>query len=103
MNNKETLKVGEYLGTELERFCVEPPMDCGRGEVLFDEDVRFSDGHYMAIQVIASETPDEEECWTQGVLFNPDGYELGCTDVGESFLGEYQVDNYVVNVEIKNE
>jgi hypothetical protein len=54
----------------------------------------------MAIQVIASETPDEEECWTQGVLFNPAGLELGCTDVGESFLGEYQVDNYVVNVEI---
>ena len=39
----------------------------------------------------------------RGVLFNPAGFELGCTDVGESFLGEYQVDNYIVNVEIKDE
>ena len=39
----------------------------------------------------------------RGVLFNPAGFELGFTDVGESFLGEYQVDNYIVNVEIKDE
>jgi len=56
----------------------------------------------MAIQVITSEEPDEP-AWTQGVLFDENGNELGCTGAGESFIGEYvvwnQKDEYLVNVE----
>lgn len=58
------------------------------GTVLFDREAVFADGHRMAIQVVSS--PDEP-AWTQGVLFDANGAELGCTDVGESFLGEYSV------------
>jgi len=103
MNESCSLKVDSHLCKELERFCQKPPMDCGRGEILFDADVRFSDGNFMAIQVIASERPNEESCWTQGVLFSPEGHEMGCTDVGEAFLGKYQVNNYTVNVEIRDD
>ena len=86
----------------LERFCHEPPGDCGRGECLFDVEYVFSNGNRMAIQVVASEEPDEEACWTQGVVFDLAGNEIGVTSPGDSFLGEYYVwvheDEYVVNV-----
>jgi hypothetical protein len=87
---------------EYERFCKEPPGDCGRGEVIFDEEVVFPDGNRVAIQVVADEEPNERECWTQGVLFGAEGTELGCTDVGDFFLGNhclnYNDDEYVVIV-----
>jgi len=93
-----SLETAELMG----KWCQEPPGDCGRGEAVFDEEVVFSNGNRMAIQVIASEEPNEEECWTQGVVFDPKGNELGCTDVGESFMGEYHVydgeDEYVCEV-----
>ena len=59
----------------MERFCNEPPMDCGRGEAIFDEEIVFSNGWRMIIQVISSENPDKEPCWTQGVVFDPNGNE----------------------------
>lgn len=104
MKYTQTLKVNRVIAEQLERDCQEPPglSDVGRDEPLFDEEVVFSNGHRMAIQVIASNEPDEESCWTQGVVFDERGNELGCTDVGESFLGEYHVpvddDEYVVEV-----
>ena len=67
------LEVPHRLATRLETYCQQPPLDCGRGEAIFDEEVTFHDGKRMAIQVIASEQPDTEECWTQGVVFDARG------------------------------
>lgn len=86
----------------LEWICKE--LDSGvKGDgVEFDQEVVFENGMRMAIQVCASGNPTEESCWTQGVLFDQHGNERGCTDVGESFLGEYCVecdgDEYVTEV-----
>ena len=91
MKHYAVLVVGKDTADKLERFCQEPPGDCGRGEVVFDEEVKFQNGNRMAIQLIASEEPNDETCWTQGVVFDELGNELGCTDVGESFLGKYHV------------
>jgi len=101
------MEVEKEKGQELEKFCHVPPKDCGRGEAIFDQEFVFENGMRMAIQVIASENPDTEECWTQGVLFNKIGIEVGCTDVGETFLGEYQIkdtvysNEYLVEVVLK--
>ncbi len=105
MRYEATLRVQKETAELMEKWCQEPPMDCGRGEPVFDEEVRFANGNRMAIQVIASENPNEESCWTQGVVFDKKGNELGCTDVGESFLGEYQVwDRYKPGVyEVEDE
>ena len=90
----KTLYVSSKLGDQLEEWCDEPPTDVGKGECLFDEEVAFSDGTRMAIQAVASLSPSAEPIWTQGVLFGAEGTELGTTDVGESFYGEYQVGDY---------
>jgi hypothetical protein len=77
---------------KMEAYCQKPTTEnIPRGAVLFDDEITFPGGKRMAIQVIASEEPDNDSAWTQGVLFSRDGFELGCTDVGESFLGEYCV------------
>ena len=99
---KQMLFVDAQLGDQLEQWCDEPPTDVGRGEVLFDEEVVFDDGTRMAIQAICSEDPTSEPIWTQGVLFSEDGLELGCTDCGESFYGEFEIDKYTVIVEPKH-
>jgi len=102
MKYKKTLTVPTEEAQQLERFCEEPPGDCGRGEVLFDKTVVFPNKNQVDVQVIASEEPETESCWTQAVLFDSEGNELACTDVGESFLGEFYVyyddDEYVVDV-----
>lgn len=90
--SSKELVVETAKAQQLEAYCEYPPGDCGRGEAIFDEEVVFEDGRRVAIQVIASENPEEEMCWTQGVLFSPEGNELACTDVGEAFIGEFELD-----------
>ena len=91
MRYEAILRVQKDTAELMEKWCREPPMDCGRGETVFDEEVKFANGNRMAIQVIASENPNEESCWTQGVVFDKEGNELGFTEVGDSFVGRYQV------------
>jgi hypothetical protein len=83
----------------LNRLCQHDP-DGGKG-TYFDEEVVFDDGKRMAIQVCACDKDPNDNvappAWTQGVLFDPDGNELGCTEVGEYFDGDYCV--YLDDVE----
>lgn len=99
------LLVDEAVAVEMERIVQQPDSSVRGDGVEFDQEVVFDNGVRMAIQVCASGDPCNEPCWTQGVLFTSDGTEIGCTDVGESFLGEYNVasdnDEYIVHVIMK--
>ena len=85
------LKVPRDICKVLEQACSYPISDVGRGETIFDEEVIFQDGNRMAIQVVTSLEPEKEPAWTQGVLFAPNGTELGFTECGDSFIDEYIV------------
>ena len=102
MKNFKELQVEKSIAKEMEKICSRICRDVKKDGVEFDEEVVFEDGNRMAIQVCGPGDPSEETCWTQGVVFDSEGNELGCTDCGESFLGEYSVvigdDEYVVNV-----
>lgn len=91
MKHTRTMTVTVYEAEQFTRMCNEPDADNGRDEAVFDREVDFPGGIRFAVQVIASTEPAEESCWTQGVLFDANGNELGCTEVGESFLGEYTI------------
>ena len=99
------LFVDKVLANEMERICQESDSSVKKDGIEFDEEYKFDNGIRMAIQVCTTSDPSEESCYTQGVLFDKDGNELACTDVGESFLGEYNIydgdDEYEVNVVIK--
>lgn len=105
MKFEKSLLVDECVAVEMERIVQYPDSSVKGDGVEFDEEVVFDNGVRMAIQVCASGNPSEEPCWTQGVLFASDGTELGCTDVGESFMGEYHIDDgddeYIVTVASK--
>ncbi len=105
---RRKLKVPSHIADEMTRIVNEADSSVKGGGVEYCEDVLFDDGRFMTIQVCASENPSEESCWTQGVLYERSGndpvvaYELTCTDVGDSFLGEYHLDydgnEYIVEV-----
>ena len=73
-------------------LCQEPATDVPRDQAIFDREVVFPNGFRFAVQIVSSTQPHLDPCWTQGVLFDADGFELACTDVGEDFLGEYIVE-----------
>ena len=104
--NYEVMTVGDSGAKYIDRLCHEPekePLAHKGGSVIFDDEVHFLDKHFMVIQVVASKEPDKEPAWTQGILFNAQGRECGITPQTEEFLGTYQVGNYCVTVEIKDE
>ncbi len=92
--------VEQHVADEMERICREPDGSVKSDGTEFDKEYVFEDGMRMAVQVCPSNTPAEESCWTQGVLFTHEGAEVGCTDVGESFLGEYCVEYNGVDYEV---
>jgi hypothetical protein len=116
MKYQGTIEVDKAVADDMEKLCQEPDDKVGKCEAVFDEEYDFGNGMVMAVQVCATTRPREESCWTQGVLFakgepvprddgGPEGHmlhEITCTDVGESFLGEYCIfdgdDEYTVTV-----
>jgi hypothetical protein len=103
MKYKGIIKINSEKLEQLEKLCVEPDSSVERDSTVFDEKYHFPNDKRMAVQICSTNSPSEYPCWTQGVLFSKNGHELGCTDVGESFAGEYIVfdekDEYQVTVE----
>lgn len=56
-------------------------------EVLYQNSVRFDNGYQMDIKVVNG--TEEDGPWTEGVLFDEHGTELGCTEVGDTLGGGY--------------
>lgn len=84
-----TMLVNQALLNEMDLACQEAYSGQDKKGTRFDREFVFDDGNRMAIQVVNAM---EEPCWTQGVLFDPEGQELGCTDVGDSLSGEFAIE-----------
>ena len=102
MKYEAILKVKREEAEQYSRLCNEPDASNLKDQVIYDEEVTFANGMRMAIQVISPTEPAKESCWVQGILLDSGGFENGCTEVGESFLGKYEVadeeDTYCVTV-----
>lgn len=70
-----------------EDWCVLGPSEGKEGKVEAEFGASFENGYSVAIQVVSGRLG--EPCWTQGVLFDSHGCEIGCTEVSDTFLGEY--------------
>ena len=87
------------VAEEMQRL-LDAPEPTWTKDIPFDQEYTFADGWRMAIQVCPSgvdptivEGEGGEPHWTQGVLFSPEGNEMGCTEPGDTFLGEYVVEH----------
>lgn len=64
--------------------------DSSYNDLVFVRTAKFPNGYEMDIKVVNA--PEEDGgAWTEGVLFDQRGYELGCTDVLDTLLGEFTV------------
>lgn len=106
MKHLQTILIESLLLDELEFKCRECTPDLRSCEVLFDQEVVFDNGFIGAIQVVVPNSPSEESCWTQFVLFQrcENGLleEVATGDVGETLDGEfhlwYKSDEYIIDV-----
>ena len=102
------MRVDYQTCEQLDAVCRETGNELlGKDEKVFDREVVFENRMRMEIHVIASDqkgsdSGPREPCWAQGVLYDPGGTELGCTDVGGVFPAEFCVylgiDAYTCNV-----
>lgn len=91
MTLRASLPVPKAQFDRMVRSCEDPQPALRRDDIIFDHDVTFPDGRWMAIQVCTSGNPSQESCWTQGVLFSREGHELNSTDAMDVFGGTYSV------------
>lgn len=100
--NHGVMVVDVSLADRLDRMCSECLNEPPYGETVFDQEFVFKDGFRMAIQVYSPVWMNGESGWSQGVLFDSHGEELGVTGAGEVFVGTYIVevgdDTYMVEV-----
>jgi hypothetical protein len=96
---RRVLRVAAARCDDLERFTAEGFVGKTDRGTEFDEEVVFRDGRRMAIQVCRCRG---ESYYAQGVLFDADGNERGCTTCGDGFAGEFEVEcddnTYIVDV-----
>ncbi len=97
------MTVPASLAARIEGFLRSPPLDCGRDEILFDQEVTFSDGIRAAVQVISPNSPEDgDTAWSQCVLFDNRGREISVSQPSESLIGPFHMnyfdDTYIVKV-----
>lgn len=90
MRYHQKLAVENYVVDTMEMLCNTPNAE--GADIEFNQSVDFGNGYIMDIQVCHG----DEGYWTQGVLYRQSGednlyIEVACTDVGDSFEGEYCV------------
>jgi len=115
MNYSTELRVSEEDANYFGKLCQSPNAELVGNAVLFDEEVKFKNGMVGCIQVISGENPENESCWSQFILYEPVKDkargttflgEVTCSEVKETFLGEYKLsygeDEYTISVLIED-
>ena len=104
---QEAEKINKYLEHE-----PKDASECLSEDEVIDHSTTFSNGYTMAIQCCgvqfeenASENGSTNKAWTQAVLFNEHGREEACSEVSDTFLGDWELigdDNnkYIVSISI---
>jgi hypothetical protein len=89
------------IATEMDRICREADPNVSRESLAFNREHVFDNGLRMAIQVCPTPYPSEPR-WSQGVLFDQEGFELAVTEVHDRLTGEFTVeyDEDVYTVEV---
>lgn len=103
----ETITISRKEADRIEKYLNVEPQDedeCFGEDEIIDHEVTFEDGTRMAVQCCGVQYDEHASnlAWTQAVLFDKNGHELTCSEVGEDYTGEWKLDydnnEYIVNV-----
>jgi hypothetical protein len=86
---RRTIRVWQSEYDRLSACCKEGYVCADEDGYELDEEVKFPGGIRMAVQVCKARG---DSCWTQGVLFDKVGNELGCTDCSDGIYGEFEIE-----------
>lgn len=92
IEHTQTLLVTSEEADSYTKACSEAAGAEPKDKAIFDREVTFPNGLRIAIQVVTTENPEKEPCWTQAVAFDQVGNEVGLTDVNDVFLGDYSIE-----------
>jgi hypothetical protein len=86
---KQVLRIDEHTAALMQAACESVDKTLPKTLPAFDEEVIFPDGRRMTIQVCPG---DGEPCWTQGVLYSPEGEELAFTEPQDDLKQPFTID-----------
>ena len=97
---KETIIIPDAMAWRIQHYLEHEPKDedecLGEDETICDG-VKFQDGTQMDIKCCGVQYLDEpcrsNKAWTEAVLFDRNGSEIACTDVSDSYLGEWTLEH----------
>lgn len=104
MEFEKSIKIKRAVAERLQTLLDQEEIDFEKKDVeedslLLCETVKFDNGYTMDFKVCSGQT----NCWSEAVLFNESGIEVGVTEPSYELLGEcyflYKQDEYIVNVE----
>jgi len=102
MRNEKTITVKQVEIKRLQKLLDQDEVNFTDGiemdSTLFNESVRFDNGFSANVKVCSGQT----NCWTEAVIFNNEGIEIGVTEPSFELLGEYsfsfEENEYIINV-----
>lgn len=72
-----TINLSKEVAARAAALCDDPPgSTVRRDDPVYVWRAKFEDGRQADIKVIAPSDPDEDPCWSEGVLFDAEGREL---------------------------
>lgn len=105
---EQTITITKELAEAIRHILEDEPAnedECfGSKEPAITVTARFEDGKEMDVKCcgVDYEESGYNTGWTEAVLFDENGCELGCTDVEDEFLGDWELehgdDEYVIHV-----
>lgn len=103
MSHTQEILIPRPEADRASKVCAVPPgRDVERDETVLSWTAKFSDGLRIEVKVVAPNDPEQEACWCEAVMFDADGFEIGCSEPEERPYGEWGFSNdgkdYIVNV-----
>lgn len=65
----------------------------GQNTCVWCQTAKFDDGMEMDVKVCTN-SKEDKDCWSEAVLFTPDGSQVDCTEVCDSLRGEWRIENF---------
>lgn len=101
-----TLTLSKEIAEKLDKWLSEPENEDDYNNNYLSEDdtfcttAFFENGYQMDVKCcgVQYEEGTSNACWTEAVLFNSNGSEMGCSEPSDEYLGEWTIEDFNGNI-----